>query len=128
MKTITYYDFSVIYSNPKDLKLTSEFGEEMNFNIKRKGRKSNRDKSFKKLLKSPAIKTSGTSTIFVPYNPNEICDRLKYLLQEKQASKFLNIFNEKTVAIIDKLLEYKCIFKRLHEKMLSKCNLLHEKV
>ena len=34
---------------------------------------------------------SGTSTKFLPENPDEICDSLKILLPEKQAGKNSNI-------------------------------------
>ena len=44
--------------------------------------------------------------IFLSFNPNELCDRLKLLVQEKQAGKKSNIMNEEIVAIADKLLEY----------------------
>ena len=86
LETITNYDFNVSHSDPKDQKLISESGKEMNFNIKQKGRKSNRDKSMIKLLKSPAIMASGFSeTIVLSSDPDELCNRLKLLLQEKQA-------------------------------------------
>ena len=52
---MTYYDFNVSRFGPKDQRLIYEFGREMNFNIKQKGRKSNKDKSLIKLLKPPAI-------------------------------------------------------------------------
>ena len=45
LQTMTYYDFNVSDSNPKNQKLIYQFGKEMNFNNKQKGRKSNRDKS-----------------------------------------------------------------------------------
>ena len=61
IETATNYDFNVSKSDPKDQKLIYEFGKEMNFNIRQKERKSNRDKSMIKLLKSPAIKASGIS-------------------------------------------------------------------
>ena len=57
----------------------------MNFNIRQKGRKSNRDKFLIKLTKSPAIMAPGNSTLFLSEKPIEICDGLKKLLQEKQA-------------------------------------------
>ena len=38
LETITICDFNVSQSNPKDQKLIYEFGKEMNFNIKQKGR------------------------------------------------------------------------------------------
>ena len=40
---------------------------------------------------------SGISTIFLPENPNELCDRLKLLLQQKKAGKNSDIINEEIV-------------------------------
>ena len=54
LETMTNYDFNIILSDPKDQKLNYEFGKEMNFNIKQKGRKSDRDKYMIEILKSPA--------------------------------------------------------------------------
>ena len=106
LETMTVYDFNVSLSNPKDQKLIFEFGKEMNFNIKQKGRKSDRDKSLIKLLKSPAIMASGISnTIFLPSNGNELCDKLNLLLQENSAGNNSDIINEEIVAIVDKLLK-----------------------
>ena len=86
LETMTYFDFNVSHSNPKDQKLVYEFGKKMNFNIIQKGRKSDRDKSMIKLIKSPAILASGISSILIlSSDPDELCDRLKLLLQEKQA-------------------------------------------
>ena len=45
LETLTNYDFKVSLSNPKDQKLICEFGKETNFNIKQKGRKSDRNTS-----------------------------------------------------------------------------------
>ena len=59
LETITNYDFNVDHSNQKDRKLIYEFAQEMNFNIKEKRNKSDRDKSIIRLLKSPAIMASG---------------------------------------------------------------------
>ena len=98
----------------------------MNFNDGQKGRKSDRDKSPKKLLKSPVIMASGVSTIFIPSDPNELCDRWKLLLQEKQAGNNSDIINDEIVAIVDKLLKNKCTSKKQHKELLIKCNLLHE--
>ena len=97
----------------------------MNFNIKEKGNESDRDKSIIRLLKSPAIMASGVSkTIFLSTDANELCDRLKLLLQEKHAGNNSNIINNEIVAIIDKLLEYKCISKKQHKQIFYNCNLL----
>ena len=125
LETMTYYDFNVVHSNQQDRKLIYEFVEEMNFNTRQKGNKSNRDKSIVRLLRSPAIMASGVSkTILLSSDPNELCDRLKLLLQEKHAGNNSDIIHEEIVAIIDKLLEYKCISKKQHEQILIKCNLL----
>ena len=80
----------------------------MNFNTKQKGRKSNRDKSMIKILKSPAILASGFSkTIFLLSDPDELCNRLKLLLQVKHAGNNSDIINDEIVAIVEKLLEYR---------------------
>ena len=124
LETMTNYDFNVSHSNPKNKKLIYEFAKEMNFNIKEKGRKSDRDKSMIKLLKSPAIMASGVTTIFLSENPDELCDRLRLLLQEKHGGNISNIINDEIVAIVDKLLECKCISEKQHKQILTKCNLL----
>ena len=55
---------------------------------------------------------SGVSnTIFSPSDPNHFCDKLKLLLQQKQAGNNSNIIDTEIVAIVDELLEYKCIYK-----------------
>ena len=75
---MTTFDFNVSHSNPKDKKLIYEFAIEMNFNIKEKGRKSDRDRELIKLLKSPAIMASGISNkINLSSDPAELCSRLK---------------------------------------------------
>ena len=60
------------------------------------------------MLESPAIMTSRISLIFAPESPNELCDWLKLLLQDKQAADNSNIFNAEYVALVDKLLDHKC--------------------
>ena len=125
LESITNYDFNVDHSNHQDRKMIYEFAKEMNFNIKQKGNKSNRDKSIIRLLKSPAIMASGISkTIFLSSDPDELCNRLKLLLQEKHAGNNSDLINEEIVAIVDKLLEYKCITKKQHNQILIKRNLL----
>ena len=99
----------------------------MDFNIRQKGRKSKIDKSMIRLLKSHRIMASGVSrTILLSSDSEELCDRLKVLLKEKQAGNNSDIINQEIVAIVDKLLEYKCISKKQHKQLLFKCNLLHE--
>ena len=78
LESITNYDFNVDHSNQQDRKMIYEFAKEMNFNIKQKGNKSNRDKSIIRLLKSPAVIASGISKIlFLSSDPDELCNRLK---------------------------------------------------
>ena len=97
----------------------------MKYDIKSTGRPSVRHNSMVKLLDQPAIITSGFSkTIFLSSDPNELCDRIKLLLQEKHGSNNSNLIDEEIVAIVDKLLEYKCISKKQHKQILIKCNLL----
>ena len=86
-------------------------------------------KSLIKLPKSPGllVSASGVSkTIILSSDPDELCDRLKLLLQEKHAGIESDIINQKIVVIVDKLLENKCLFKKQHKQILIKCNLLHE--
>ena len=125
LKTLTTYRFNADHSSPQDKKLIYEFAKELNYDTKSTGRPSTRHTSIIKILESPAIMASGVSKIiFLSSDPNELCDRLKILLQEKHAGNNSNITNEEIVAIIDKLLEYKCIFKKQHKQILIKCNLL----
>ena len=125
LKLITNYKFNADHSSPQDRKLIYEFAKEMNYDTKKTGRPSSRHTSIIKILESPAIMASGISkTIILSSDPNELCDRLKLLLQEKHAGNNSDIINDEIVAIIDKLLEYKCITKKQHKQILIKCNLL----
>ena len=49
--------------------------------------------------------SSVSKTIFLSSDPDDLCDKLKLLLQEKHAGNNSDIINEEIVAIIDKLLE-----------------------
>ena len=104
-----------------------DFAKETNFDVKSLGRKSNRDSTLIKLLKSPAIMASGISkaNILSSY-PNELCNTSGLVLQEKPARITSDISTQKIVAIVDKLMEYKCMSKREHKQILIKCNLLHD--
>ena len=125
LKVITNYKFNIDHSSPQDKKLNYEFAKEMNYDTKSTGRPSTRHESMIRLLDKPAIMASGISkTIILSSDPDELCDRLKLLLQEKQAGNNSDIINEEIVAIVDKLLEYKCISKKQHKQILIKCNLL----
>ena len=107
LETMTNYDFNVDHSNQQDRKLIYKLAKEMNFNIRQKRNKRDRDKSIIRLLRSPRIIASGVSkTIFLSSDPDELCNRLKLLLQEKQGGNNSDIINPEIVAIVDKLLEY----------------------
>ena len=129
LKMITNSKFNVDLSSLADKKLTYDFAKEMHFDPRAVGSKSIRDGKLVKLLSSPGlmISASGVSkTIFLSSDPNELCDRLKILLQEKNAGNNSDIINNEIVVIIDKLLEYKCISKKQHKQILIKCNLINK--
>ena len=125
LKMITNKNYNVNHASLSDKKLMYDFAKEMHFDEKRVGNKSTRDRTLINLLNSPAIMASGiTKTLFLSSDPNELCDRLKLLLQEKQAGNNSDIINDEIIAIFDKLLKYKCISKKEHKQILLKCNLL----
>ena len=127
LEMITNSKINVDLASLSDKKLMYDFAKEMHFDLNAPGNKSTRDRKLIKLLKSPAILASGVSkTIFLSSDPDELCNRLKLLLQEKHAGNNSDIINDEIVAIIDKLLEYKCISKKQHKQILIKCNLLHK--
>ena len=125
LKMITNKNYNVNHASLSDKKLMYKFAKEMNFDKSRVGNKSTRDRTLISLLNSPAIMASGVSnTIFLSSDANELCDRLRLLLQEKNAGNNSDIINDEIVAIVDKLLEYRCITKNQHKQILIKCNLL----
>ena len=125
LKLITNHKFNADHSSPQDKKLIYEFAKEMNYDTKSTGRPSVRHNSVVKILNSPAIMASGVSNVIIlSSDPDELCDRLRLLLQEKHAGNNSDLINDEIVAIVDKLLEYKCISKKRHKQILIKCNLL----
>ena len=115
LEMITNRNFNVDLASLSDKKLMYDFAKEMNFDQKAVGKKSTRDETLIKLLKSPGLIVSAsgfTKTIFLSSDPDEFCNRLKLLLQEKNAGNDSDIINNEIVAIVDKLLEYKCISKK----------------
>ena len=129
LEMITNSKFNVDLASLSDKKLMYDFAKEMHFDLNAPGNKSTRDRKLIKLLNSPGLmfSASGVSkTIFLSSDANELCDRLKLLLQEKQAGNNSDIINDEIIAIIDKLLEYKCISKKQHRQILIKCNLLQK--
>ena len=129
LEMITNSKFNVDLASLSDKKLMYDFAKEMHFDPKASGNKSTRDRKLLKLLNSPGliVSASGVSkTIFLSSDPDELCDRLKLLLQEKHAGNNSDIINDEIVAIVDKLLEYKCITRKQHRQILIKCNLLQK--
>ena len=129
LKMITNNNYNVDHASLADKKLMYDFAKEMHFDMKAVGKKSTRDKTLIKLLKSRGlmVSASGVSkTIFLSSDPDELCDRLKLLLQEKHAGNNSDIIKDEIVSLVDKLLEYKCISKRRHKQILIKCNLLNK--
>ena len=110
LEMITNSKYNVDLASLADKKLMYDFAKEMHFDQNAVGNKSIRDRKLIKLLKSPGliVSASGVSkTLFLSSDPDELCIRLKLLLQEKHAGNNSDIINDEIVAIIDKLLEYK---------------------
>ena len=115
LEMITNKNYNVDHASLADKKIMYDFAKGMHFDLKTVGTKSTRDKTLIKLLKSPGliVSASGVSkTIFLSSDPDELCNRLKLLLQEKQAGNISDIINQEIVVIVDKLLEYRCISKK----------------
>ena len=73
------------------------------------------------------VSASGISkTIFLSSDPDELCERLKLLLQGNHAGNNSDIINQEIVVIVDKLLEYECINKKQHKQIIYKCNILQK--
>ena len=99
----------------------------MHFGLNAVAKKSTRDRSLIELPKSPGLIVSAlgfSKTIFLSSDPDKLCNRIKLLLQEKHAGNNSDIVNQEIVAIVDKLLEYKCISKEQQKQNLIKYNLL----
>ena len=129
LEMITNSKFNIDLASLTDKKLMYDFAKEIHFDLNAPGNKSTRDRKLIKLLNSPGlmVSASGVSrTIFLSSDPNELCNRLKLLLQEKHAGNNSDIINDEIVVIIDKLLDYRCISKKQHRQILIKCNLLQK--
>ena len=129
LEMITNSKINVDLASLSDKKLMYDFAKEMHFDQNAVGNKSTRDRKLIKLLKSPGLMVSASGiskTIFLSSDPDELCERLKLLLQEKHAGNNSDIINEEIVVIVDKLLEYKCITKKQHKQILIKCNLINK--
>ena len=120
LKMMTNKNYNVDLASLSDKKFLYDFAKEKNFDTKAQSNKPARDRTLIKILKSPGLMVSASrvSTIFLSSDPNELCDRIKLLLQQKQAGNNCNIFNVEIVAIVDKLLEYNCMSKKQHKQIL----------
>ena len=108
LKMITYKNYNVKLASLQNKKLIYDFAKELTLDTKAQGRKSTRDSTHIKLLKSPGlmISVSGVSkTLFFSSDLDEICNRLEILLQKKHAGNNFDIINDEIVAVVDKLLE-----------------------
>ena len=126
LKMITNKNYNVDLASLSDKKLMYDFAKKLNFGLKAQGNKSTQDRTLIELLKSPAFMASGFTTIFLSENPDEVCNRLNSLLQERQAGNNSNISTNEILAIVDKLLENKCMSKKEHKQILLKCDLLNK--
>ena len=129
LRMITNKNNNVDLASLADKNLMYDFAKEMNFDLKAQSNKSTRDKTLIKLLKSPGLMVSASSvseTKILSSDPDELCDRLKLLRQEKHTGIIFDTINQEIVVVVDKLLEYKCLSKKQHKQTLIKFNLLHE--
>ena len=104
LEVITNKNFNIDLAKLSDKKFMYDFAKELNFDLKAIGKKSTRDRTLIKLLKLPGLLVSAfgvSNKIFLSSHPNDLCDRLKWLLLKKQAGKNSNIINEEIVAIVD---------------------------
>ena len=118
LKMITNNNYNVDLANLSDKKLLFDFAKEKYFDEKALGNKSTSDKSLRRLFNPTGIMAFGVSTIFSNENPDELCKRLNLLQQEKQAGIKSDIINEEFIAIVDKYLEYQCIYTKQHRFLL----------
>ena len=99
-KMITNKNYNVDLASLADEKLLYDFAKEMNFDERGHGRKSTRGRTLVVLIESPAIMASGIPTVVLSSDPDELCHRLKLLLQEKQAGNKSDIINKEIIVHI----------------------------
>ena len=125
LEVMTNYKINADHSSPQDRKLFGEIVRETNYDIRSTGQSSIRHSSYFRILNSPAIMAFGISrAIVLPSDPNELCDRLNILLQEKHPGNNSDLFNQKIVTIVDKLLKNKSTSKKQHRQFLIECNIV----
>ena len=83
LEMINNSKYNVDFASLSGKRLMYDFAKEMHFDTKAVGKKSTRDKTLIKLLKSPGLVVSAygiSKTIFLSSDPDELCNRLKLLL------------------------------------------------
>ena len=103
---MTNYHFSVTHFNPKDQKLAYKVGKEMHFDGKAPPKKASEIEHLQGCL-NHLLSWLLDFLQFLSFDPNRLCNRLKILLQEKQAGNNSKRFDEEIVALADEILEYK---------------------
>ena len=127
LNMITNKNYNVDLASLADKKLLHDSAKKMHYDVRGIGNESTRDRTLIKVLKAPAIMDSGISKIiFLSSDSDELCIRLKLVLQEKHAGNNLKVIDKEVFTILEKLLENKCSSKKQHKHFLIKCNLLQE--
>ena len=128
LKMITNKNCNVEFARLWDKMLLNDFAKKMYFDVKATGSKSTRDRSLMRLLKSPSIMVSASGiwkTIFYHLVlMNYVIEQSYYYKKNRPET----IVTKKEIsAILDKLIEYKCIYTKQHKQTLINGNLLHTK-
>ena len=93
----------------------------MFFDEKALSNRNTRNKYLIRLHKSPGIMASGVSIKLLPENSNELCDRWKLILQEKQVENNSDRIDKEITAIAYKILKHKRISTKQRSFSLPKC-------
>ena len=105
LKMITNKNNNVDHASLSDKKLLYDSAKEVKFDFRYPGKKSTGDRILIKLPKSSGLMVLASvvsNIVFLSTEPNELSDRLKLLLQEKQAGKNFDLINQENVTIVDK--------------------------
>ena len=85
LEMITNKSYNADLAKMSDKKLMYDFAKVMNFDLKAVDKKSTRDRTLKKLLKSAGLMVSASGVskaTILSFDPDELCNRLKILLQK----------------------------------------------
>ena len=126
----TNKNYNVDLASLSDSKLMYDPAKEMYFDVTSPCNKPTLDRIPIKILKAPSLMKSASGIpveTFLLSDPDELCDRLKLLLEEKQAGNNSFLINEEIVVILDNMLENKCKNRKHPNQNLIECNLMHIK-